>query len=69
MSADAYVICPKCKYVDPDCQPEDEFAGSVRIDHYFHNEHPSLKLKVEVNFHCGECNWHAKLTEADLGVT
>lgn len=71
MSADRYVICPKCKHVDPDAEygPEDEFAGSVRIDHEFYNEHPSLDLKVRVNFSCGECGWHKKLTEADLELT
>jgi hypothetical protein len=66
MSADVWAICPKCKHVKPDYEPEDEYAGSLRIDHEFWNIHPSLDFNFRVSMFCCECGWLKEFTHADL---
>ncbi len=70
MSASAYAICPKCKTVQPECEPGDEYAGTLNIHTEFWNitEDGTNDFRFKVSFNCGapDCDFTAELTQENL---
>lgn len=73
MSADKWLLCPKCDAVNPDSEPGDEYEGTVRLDHEFYNEcnthdgEPGdRRIGLRLSFDCTECDFRSTITAADL---
>lgn len=62
MSADRWTCCPKCKYKDPDADPDAEYYGPARVDIDVHQTEP----KFRISFWCTECGWSHVFTEKDI---